>query len=62
MSFWEIFKNTAYFRISWKIQDELINLHARSQRRAELRSLEENKDEIIDKVYNNKFTRARKRP
>tara|TARA_B110001452_G_C15220272_1_gene423030 strand:- start:1822 stop:2010 length:189 start_codon:yes stop_codon:yes gene_type:complete len=61
MSFWEIFKKTAYFRISWKIQDEIINSANRSKRNAEIQSMNRNIKEISDKVYNNKFSEARRK-
>ena len=61
MSFWEIFKKTAYFRISWRIQDEIINSVNRSKRNAEIQSMNRNIKEISDKVYNNKFSEARRK-
>ena len=62
MSFWDVFKKTAYFRLSWKIQDELISSAEQIKRSNELRSIQENREDIVDKVYNNSFTRKRKRP
>lgn len=62
MSFWDVFKKTAYFRLSWKIQDELISSAKQIKRSNELRSIQENREDIVDKVYNNSFTRKRKRP
>lgn len=61
MSFWEIFKKTAYFRISWRIQDEIINSVNRSKRNAEIQSMNRNIKEISDKVYQNKFSEARRK-
>lgn len=61
MSFWEVFKKTAYFRISWRIQDEMIKSVNRAQRNAEIQSMNRNIKEISDKVYKNKFSEARRR-
>ena len=61
MSFWEIFKKTAYFRISWRVQDEIINSANRAKKNAEIQSMNRNIHEISDKVYNNKFSKARRK-
>jgi len=61
MSFWEIFKKTAYFRISWRVQDEIINSANRANKNAEIQSMNRNIHEISDKVYNNKFSKARRK-
>jgi|LauGreDrversion2_6_1035139.scaffolds.fasta_scaffold186972_2 hypothetical protein len=63
--FWSIFRDTAYFRISWSIQDSITNVVKSSQRAAqaqkEMDSLRSNSEEIIDAVYNNDFERNREK-
>ena len=59
MSFWKIFEKTAYFRLSWHIQDQIINSFRNTKKSANKISMSNNKDKIIDKVYNNKFTEKR---
>ncbi len=63
MSFWNVFKNTAYARASWVIQDKIIdNVNDIQEAAAEqerIDSMIENSNEIIDAVYNNPFTKER---
>ncbi len=65
MSFWDIFKKTAYFRISWHIQDIFINgfnkIRYNSEKAEQLRTMRENRKEINDALHNNPFSRKRKR-
>jgi cation transport regulator ChaB len=63
MSFWEIFKKTAEFRMSWHIQDIFLGAFrsAQSAYRSEEKrqSLLNNNDEILNKVNNNSFSKKR---
>ncbi len=59
--FWKMFEKTAYFRVSWLIQDHIIGVFKKSKRKAERQSIEDNSGEIIDKVYNNPFYKNRKK-
>tara|TARA_Y100000589_G_C26794595_1_gene483176 strand:- start:305 stop:496 length:192 start_codon:yes stop_codon:yes gene_type:complete len=59
--FWRIFKDVAYFRISWRIQDIFIDAFKTYEKEKEKQSIENNIDEIKDKVYNNKFNAHRKK-
>ena len=63
MSFWNVFKNTAYARASWAIQDKIIvNVNDIQEAAAEqerMDSMIENSSEIIDAIYNNPFTKER---
>mgnify|MGYP007026261733 CR=1 FL=1 len=66
MGFWDIFTKTAHFRISWHLQDIFLNAFSETNRKIKneefKRQIEENEDEIIDAIYNNEFTRKRKKP
>lgn len=57
--FWKIFEKTAYFRFSWHIQDQIINSYKGMKNSVNKISLLNNKDKIIDKVYNNEFNKKR---
>jgi len=57
--FWRVFKDTAYFRLSWKIQNSLLDSFKTYNRSKETQSLNNNIEEIKDKVYNNNFTKKR---
>lgn len=59
MSFWKIFEKTAYFRLSWHIQDQIINSFRSAKNSVNKISMLNNKDKIVDKVYNNKFSKKR---
>jgi hypothetical protein len=63
--FWSIFRDTAYFRLSWSIQDSLIRFVRSSQRKVEIQkerdSIRRNSEEIIKAVYDNDFERSRSR-
>jgi hypothetical protein len=63
MSFWNVFKNTAYLRASWAIQDKIIDtvndIQESSEEQQRVESMIENSDKIIDAVYNNPFTKER---
>jgi hypothetical protein len=59
MSFWKIFEKTAYFRLSWHIQDQIINSFRSAKNSVNKISMLNNKDKIIDKVYNNEFSKKR---
>jgi hypothetical protein len=63
--FWSIFRDTAYFRISWSIQDSFIRFVRSSQRKVEIQkerdSIRRNSEEIIKAVYDNDFERSRYR-
>jgi hypothetical protein len=57
--FWKIFKQTAYFRVSWSIQDIIINYFLNRRKLKESKSLHINAKEIIDKLDNNEFNKHR---
>ena len=57
--FWRVFKDVTYFRISWKIQNIFLNSVDTHKKEKSKRSLNNNIQNIKDKVYNNKFTRSR---
>ena len=57
--FWRIFKQTAYFRISWNIQDAFINYFIMRKKTKERQSIIRNADEIIEKINNNEFNKYR---
>ena len=59
MSFWKIFEKTAYFRLSWHIQDQILNSFRSAKNSVNKISMLNNKDKIIDKVYNNEFSKKR---
>jgi len=63
--FWNIFKKTAYFRISWHIQDVFLDTYNKmkfsdeeAQRR---RSLRKNARKINKALYDNPFNKRRKK-
>ena len=66
MSFWDDFKTLANYRISYHIQnifiDSWFKAKNESAKRKESISLNNNKEKIVDAVYNNKFSRSRKKP
>jgi hypothetical protein len=57
--FWKIFKQTAYFRISWSIQDSIIAYFQNRKKINDAKSLIKNKSDIITKLENNEFNRYR---
>ena len=57
--FWRVFKDTAYFRLSWKVQNIFLNSFKKYNRSKEIQSLNNNIEEIKDKVYNNNFSKKR---
>jgi hypothetical protein len=59
--FWRIFKDTLYFRLSWRIQDYFLSSYRKEKERLTHKSINDNIDDITDKVYNNKFSRSRKK-
>jgi len=59
--FWRIFKDTLYFRLSWKIQNGFLKGYSKEKERQNQKSINDNIDDINDKVYNNKFSRSRKK-
>lgn len=59
--FWRIFKDTLYFRLSWKIQDYFLSSYSKETEGQNQKSINDNIDDITDKVYNNKFIRSRKK-
>ena len=59
MSFWKIFEKTAYFRLSWHIQDQILNSFRSAKNSVNKMSMLNNKEKIIDKVYNNEFSKKR---
>tara|TARA_R110000851_G_scaffold307938_1_gene466662 strand:- start:220 stop:420 length:201 start_codon:yes stop_codon:yes gene_type:complete len=63
MGFWKTFEKVAHFRLSWHIQDKIINSYNSvknsNKKSASRASMLNNKNEIIDKVYNNNFSEKR---
>tara|TARA_B110000116_G_scaffold151629_1_gene131116 strand:- start:65 stop:268 length:204 start_codon:yes stop_codon:yes gene_type:complete len=63
--FWNIFKSTAYVRVSLHIQDIFIdgynNLKYNAEKVQELKSLRENSRKINNALYDNPFNRKRKK-
>lgn len=63
--FWRIFKRTAYFRLSWSIQDSFISAIRQSQTNKKLKeereSLVSNQEEILNAIYDNDFQRHREK-
>jgi hypothetical protein len=57
--FWRIFKDTLYFRLSWKIQNDFLKGYNKEKERQSEQSLKNNIDEIKNKVYNTKFNKHR---
>lgn len=65
MGFWDIFKKTAYFRISWHIQDIFIDSFNKARYSAkkaeEHRLLRKNNRDINKALYDNPFNKKRKK-
>lgn len=57
--FWRIFKDTLYFRLSWKIQNDFLKGYNKEKEGQNQKSINNNIDEIKNKVYNNKFNKHR---
>jgi hypothetical protein len=63
--FWNIFKKTAYFRISWHIQDVLIDscnkIRYDLEKAEQMRLMRKNRKEINTALNDNTFSRKRKK-
>lgn len=59
--FWKIFKETAYFRLSWSVQDLFINAFTAAKREKYREALENNKLDILNELNNNEFVKYRKK-
>ena len=57
--FWNIFRDLAYFRISWKIQNDMIGAVNEYKKSSKSQSIQNNIENIKDKVYNNNFNKNR---
>jgi hypothetical protein len=61
--FWNIFRDLAYFRISWKIQNDMIGSVNEAvneyKKSSKSQSIQNNIEKIKDKVYNNNFNKNR---
>jgi hypothetical protein len=61
--FWNIFRDLAFLRISWSIQNKFIssyeNLSRSVKKELDKKILKNNINDIKDKVYNNNFTKKR---
>lgn len=63
MSFWNDFKRLLNYRISYRIQNIFFNAFDDANRAVKRQQLnntvQENKDELLDQMYNNNFSRKR---
>jgi len=59
--FWKVFEKTAYFRISWSIQDSFLNFFQKNKKNALNKRIQENSEDIKNKVYNNPFYKNRQK-
>jgi len=57
--FWNIFRDLAYLRISWKIQNDIIGAVNKYKKSSKSQSIQNNIENIKDKVYNNNFNKNR---
>ena len=57
--FWRIFKDTLYFRLSWKIQNDFLKGYNKEKEGQNQKSINNNIDEIKNKVSDNKFNKHR---
>lgn len=63
MSFWNDFNRLLNYRISYRIQNIFFNAFDDANRAVKRQQLnntvQENKDELLDQMYNNNFSRKR---
>ena len=63
--FWNIFKKTAYFRVSWHIQDVLIDSYNKIrydlEKAEQMKLMRKNRKEINTALNDNAFSRKRKK-
>ena len=63
MSFWNDFTRLLNYRISYRIQNVFFNAFDTAEKAAKRQQLnnaiQENKDDLLDQMYNNNFEKAR---